>query len=110
VSQQNWAPIFDAARVSLSFEHHYHVFKQTFAIRNNMTVGSSNSSDGVTYLGDGAWGLLTAGGEELSWYNERIESFMHVFVCQYNQLRGVVTANAILPSGQVFAAIEKKVF
>ena len=33
-------------------EHDNHTFKRTFPIRNNMIA-----SDGVLYLGDGAWGV-----------------------------------------------------
>eukprot|EP00019_Armaparvus_languidus_P002718 CAMPEP_0168597824 /NCGR_PEP_ID=MMETSP0420-20121227/10948_1 /TAXON_ID=498008 /ORGANISM="Pessonella sp." /LENGTH=350 /DNA_ID=CAMNT_0008634857 /DNA_START=446 /DNA_END=1494 /DNA_ORIENTATION=- len=52
-----YLPLFDKVPVSYSFEHHYHVFKATKSLLANAVVGDSNSTKGVTYLGDGAWGI-----------------------------------------------------
>lgn len=40
-----WVPLFEKYGVSLAFEHHNHRFKRTYPLR------------GVTYLGDGSWGV-----------------------------------------------------
>ena len=47
-----WVPLFQNAGVHLAFEHHDHTFKRT----KKMLNGAENT-DGITFLGDGAWGV-----------------------------------------------------
>jgi hypothetical protein len=49
-----WTPLFDEAGVRIAFENHDHAYKRTKALR-----GGEPHADGVTYVGDGAWGVGT---------------------------------------------------
>jgi hypothetical protein len=71
--------LFDKHLVSYAFEHHYHVFKATKALLHNQAVGNSNNTAGVTYLGDGAWGIDHNGQGKLEWYDELQLNYKHVF-------------------------------
>jgi len=47
-----WVPVFDNFSFFTIFENHVHTYKRTFPIKSQMV-----SSEGVVYLGDGAWGV-----------------------------------------------------
>jgi hypothetical protein len=47
-----WLPLFEAHGVRLALEHDQHTFKRTVPIR----AGKADPT-GITYLGDGAWGV-----------------------------------------------------
>ena len=52
--RRHWVPLFEASpQVRVAFEHHDHAFKRTHPLR----AGAPDATDGVTYLGDGSWGL-----------------------------------------------------
>jgi len=51
--RKNWVPLFEKYQVPFAFEHHNHTYKRTYPIKE----GKINPS-GVTYLGDGSWGVL----------------------------------------------------
>jgi hypothetical protein len=71
-----WAPLFDAHRLSIGFEHHDHTFKRTKPIRHGKV-----DPEGTHYLGDGSMGVpvrdIKNGG---AWYIEKAESKAHVWV------------------------------
>lgn len=50
--RQLWLPLFEAHGVRLALEHDQHSFKRTVAIKD----GKADPT-GITYLGDGAWGV-----------------------------------------------------
>jgi acid phosphatase type 7 len=43
--RKHWVPLFEAYGVKLAFEHHNHRYKRTYPLK------------GVTYVGDGSWGI-----------------------------------------------------
>lgn len=72
--RQHWVPLFEASpQVRVAFEHHDHAFKRTHPLRG----GVVSPDDGVTYLGDGAWGLArrTLRETETAAYARREEKF-----------------------------------
>lgn len=50
--RSNWCPLFEEGGVIAAFEHHSHGYKRTFPL-----VGGAVSPKGVTYFGDGCWGV-----------------------------------------------------
>ncbi len=50
--REQWLPLFEANGVRLALEHDQHSFKRTMPIRAGKT-----DPNGITYLGDGAWGV-----------------------------------------------------
>ena len=53
IERQTWSPIFERYGFKVNFEHHDHTLKQTFPLVG-LTV---NDTHGVTYLGDGSFGV-----------------------------------------------------
>lgn len=49
----HWVPLFEKWKLDVAFEHHDHTYKRTHPILEN-----KRHSEGVVYLGDGAWGKL----------------------------------------------------
>lgn len=52
--RQNWVPSFEKYHLNAAFENHDHAYKRTIPLRNN---AAANLTDGVIYIGDGAWGV-----------------------------------------------------
>ena len=50
--RKEWAPLFEKYGVDVAFENDHHVYKRTMPIKHNQVDIS-----GVTYMGDGAWGV-----------------------------------------------------
>ncbi len=50
--RKNWVPLFEKYQVPFAFEHHNHMYKRTHPIK-----GGKVDPSGVTYLGDGCWGV-----------------------------------------------------
>ena len=93
----NWCPLFEKYGVKISFENHDHAFKRTQPILE----GKVNPK-GITYLGDGAWGvnLRTPDPSKLRWYVAKTGSIRHFFlVTLYPDQRHVVTIN---DKGEIF--------
>lgn len=67
-----WMSIMEEFEVDVSFEHHDHVMKRTFPLKDMQVVNDK----GIIYLGDGAMGKST---RELNheWYLERATSENH---------------------------------
>ncbi len=59
-----WVPLFDEAGVRIAFENHDHAYKRTKPLR-----GGEPHADGVTYVGDGAWGV---------WLRDQVEGLPYV--------------------------------
>lgn len=47
-----WVPLFEANGVRVALEHDQHTYKRTVALK-----GGKADATGITYLGDGAWGV-----------------------------------------------------
>lgn len=82
--RETWVPLFEEYGVEVAFENHDHAYKRTFPLR-----GGQPSSDGVVYLGDGAWGVNPRpvgrdheGGRAS--YLERAESVRHFILGEIN--------------------------
>ena len=74
-----WQPLFEEFALTAAFEHHDQIFK-----RSVLTRGQREASDGVLYLGDGAFGRppkRVAGPRQAHlgrrWYVDRIERRGH---------------------------------
>jgi hypothetical protein len=50
--RQYWVPLFEKYGISLVFENHDHTYKRTRPLLNNKV-----NKNGITYIGDGAWGV-----------------------------------------------------
>jgi hypothetical protein len=106
-----WGPIFDAYNVTLAFEHHYHLFKITPQIRANRIVASALTNRtrvGVTYLGDGNWGIQDNfnNAKPDAWYIEHASPAQHVYVVTARA--GLVSVQAIAPDRSVLLEFERE--
>jgi hypothetical protein len=52
--REHWVPLFERFNIQLAFENHDHTYKRTHPLR-----GDEPHPLGVTYIGDGAWGVRT---------------------------------------------------
>jgi hypothetical protein len=52
-NRRHWCPLFEKYNVDVVLEHHDHTFKRTFPIKGGLV-----DQHGVTFLGDGSWGML----------------------------------------------------
>jgi len=52
--RENWVPIFERNGIEVAFEAHDHAYKRTHPIRDGRIA-----SNGIVYIGDGAWGTET---------------------------------------------------
>ncbi|MBE2180123.1 MAG: fibronectin type III domain-containing protein [Chthoniobacterales bacterium] len=89
--RQNWSPLYEQAGVQLVLDHHDHTFKRTPPI-----LGSGIDPKGITYIGDGTWGveLRVPKDPASTWYLEKAESRRHIF------------AITIRPDGRTVRAID----
>jgi hypothetical protein len=62
--RQHWTPLFDRLGVRVAFENHDHAYKRTRPLFANKV----DYTRGVTYIGDGAWGVGTRKVHPESWY------------------------------------------
>ncbi len=100
----NWCPLFDKYGVKLVFENHDHCFKRTFPIR-----AGKIDSKGVTYLGDGAWGVDVRKPDPAKpkWYVEKSVPTRHFYLVTLTpEARHVLAVN---DSGQVFDEVYQRV-
>jgi len=71
-----WVPLFEMYGVRVAFENHDHAYKRTHPLRNGEI-----RSDGIVYIGDGAWGVRTRdpgrSHEEYAYYLNRVASQRH---------------------------------
>lgn len=61
-----WVPLFEKHGIQVAFEHHDHAYKRSFPIRCNHI-----DPLGVTYIGDGGWGVQNPRApktQEQRWY------------------------------------------
>jgi hypothetical protein len=79
--REHWAPIFEKHRLPVVFENHDHNYKRTVPIR-----GGRADPAGVTYLGDGAWGVFVVGlaAGEKRWFLEKAQAINHFILVRLN--------------------------
>lgn len=74
--REHWIPLFEKSGVRLAFENHDHAFKRTKPI-----LAGKVDPSGITFLGDGSWGVEPRSPHGDSWYLEKsagVRSFMIV--------------------------------
>ena len=82
-----WMNLFEEKNLDIAFEHHDHVLKRTYPLRN-LEVSNEN---GIVYLGDGAMGKGT---RDLNneWYLERAQSENHFWYVELQRKRAKFSA------------------
>jgi len=87
--RKNWVPLFEKYFVPFAFEHHNHTYKRTHPLKE----GKINPG-GVTYLGDGSWGVPTRKPKspEERWYLAKSESINSCFIVTLTQDKCLVEA------------------
>lgn len=101
--RDNWCPLFEKYGVKIVFENHDHTFKRTHPIRDGKVDPA-----GITYLGDGAWGvkLRVPNPEKPRWYVAQSGSIRHMYlVTLYPDQRHVVAIN---DQGQIFDEVYQR--
>jgi acid phosphatase type 7 len=88
--RENWVPLFEKYGVRIAFEKHDHTYKRTYPIRNNRIDPA-----GITYIGDGAWGVSTRSGNSRDeWYIKQFASERHAIITTiHGQHQHVLTVN-----------------
>jgi acid phosphatase type 7 len=77
----NWVPLFERYGVRVAFENHDHAYKRTVPLREGR-----QASDGIVYIGDGAWGVGTreigsqSPADEDKWYLDTAIAVRHFIV------------------------------
>lgn len=95
----NWVPHFERFGVTAVFEHDHHTFKRTHPIRNHQR----DDANGITYLGDGAWGVRTRAvpTPEDGWWLAKAAERNHAWIIDLNPDK-TVRARAIDVKGETF--------
>jgi acid phosphatase type 7 len=78
-AREHWVPLFEKYNVRLAFENDHHIYKRSKPIRKSKV----NEASGVTYVGDGAYGVTTRklpkNWQDL-WYVESAKSVRHLIL------------------------------
>lgn len=96
--RRHWVPLFEKVPFTAIFEHHDHAYKRTKLIRQNQ-----ESSEGILYIGDGAWGVETARKAKhpsREWYLEKTASLQHIILVLLQGSKA--TFYAINNKGEIF--------
>jgi hypothetical protein len=93
----HWIPHFEKHGVSAVFENDHHNYKRSHPLRGHQR----DDVNGITYLGDGAWGVATRTVPKDAWYLAFAEPRRHLFHVTLN-LDGSIKAEAVSGSGTVF--------
>jgi acid phosphatase type 7 len=99
-----WCPLFEQAGIKVAFENHDHAYKRTHPIKNGKI-----DSQGIIYLGDGAWGvgLRVPDPTKPRWYIAKSGPIRHLFlVTLFSDSRHIV---AIDERGRIFDEVFQKV-
>jgi hypothetical protein len=98
--RQHWVPLFESAGVRLALEHDQHSFKRTVPLKAGVPDPA-----GITYLGDGAWGVDTRPiYPGLSWLANS-GSLRHGYLLEIHG-GGRIVVTAIDENGKVFDGVE----
>jgi hypothetical protein len=100
--REHWCPLFEKYGVKVAFEHHDHTFKRTHPIRAGKV-----DPKGVTYLGDGAWGVTVRKPDSTPrWYLAKTGQIRHLYlVTLYPEARHILAINE---NGQVFDEVYQR--
>lgn len=91
-----WLPLFDRYELDLAFEHHDHVFKRSYRLRNNQ-----KDPDGTLYVGDGCFGVPPREIKDPNrFYLEKSASQPHFWLVAMSEES--IRLQAITQDGQVF--------
>jgi len=93
----HWIPHFERHGVSAVFENDHHNYKRTHPILGHQR----DDARGITYLGDGAWGVATRTVPKDAWYLAHAQPRRHLFHVTLN-LDGTIKAEAVSGSGTIF--------
>jgi hypothetical protein len=95
--RKHWVPLFETGGVKIAFENHDHAYK-----RSHPLLRGKIDERGVTYLGDGAWGvnLRKPDPTKPRWYLARADAIRHLYVVTLlPESRQVLAVNE---NGQIF--------
>ncbi|MGL5626458.1 MAG: fibronectin type III domain-containing protein [Candidatus Rhabdochlamydia sp.] len=81
-----WHPHFDRYHLQIAFENHNHAYKRTYPLKNG-----KQDPDGVIYMGDGSWGVITRTPKE-RWYLEKMAKVNAICLVQIDQEKAVIDA------------------
>jgi len=95
--RSQWIPHFERHGVTAVFENDHHNYKRTHPLRGHQR----DEANGITYLGDGAWGVSTRDVPKDAWYLAYAEPRRHLFHVTLNP-DGTVKAEAVSGSGKIF--------
>jgi len=100
--RKNWVPLFEKYQVPFAFEHHNHAFKRTHPIKEGKV-----HPDGVTYLGDGAWGvpLRQVKSPEKTWYLAKSASVNSCYFVTLTEEKCLIEAKNA--KGEVIDQVER---
>jgi acid phosphatase type 7 len=74
--RETWVPLFESHGIQLAFENHDHTYKRTHPIRDGAV-----DEEGIVYIGDGAWGVMTREGDRRDeWYIDQFASVRHAVI------------------------------
>ena len=91
-----WVPLFEQHGVRVSLEHDQHTFKRTIALR-----AGQPDPNGITYLGDGAWGVEVRKVHPGAQHMVKTASRRHGWLLELHD-GGRIDATAIDETGEVF--------
>lgn len=99
-----WVPLFEKYGLAAAFEHHDHAYKRTHPIVDGHIVPG-----GVTYIGDGAYGVKHIRSPESpykTWYLAQTARHRHFILVtiEGNQRK----IEAVTADGQIFDKVEQK--
>ncbi|MCB1119302.1 MAG: hypothetical protein KDK65_05020, partial [Chlamydiia bacterium] len=89
--RQHFVPLFEKHHLKAAFEHHEHAYKRTKPI------------NGVTYLGDGCWGVKNKRHPQANDSFAHTASTHHVFLLTIDNTR--CTVEALAPDGTIFDSV-----
>jgi hypothetical protein len=95
-------PLFEKYQVPFAFEHHNHTYKRTHPIKEGKVDPS-----GVTYLGDGSWGVppRQVNTPEKRWYLEKTASVSSCFIVTLTREKCLIEAKN--SQGEVIDLVSK---
>jgi len=91
--RENWVPVFEKFGIAMVFENHDHAYKRTHPIRSGKVA-----SNGIVYVGDGAWGTVTrpigSRQDYEAWYIDEAKSERHAIILTiHGTHRHIITVN-----------------
>ena len=95
-----WVPLFEQWQLDVAFEHHDHTYKRTYPI-----LKDKEHSEGIVYLGDGAWGKVRKPDQQDKWYIATAKKKYHFILVTLQKHKALF--QAIDNNGQVFDTYRK---